>query len=457
MGEPPLIERIQSYRFSPTQILLIGYLILIASGTFLLSLPFAVQEGRTVSIMDAVFTATSAICVTGLIIKDTSADFSLFGQLVILLLIQLGGIGYMSAATILLVLVGKRIGLRERMLLQETMSTFTLGGLVRFLKAIAKFVILAELVGAIFLTARFMSEYSFGKAAYLGIFHAISAFNNAGFSLFSDSMAQYREDWVTNGVMIVLILLGGIGFLVYQDFRQWFNKEVPRISLHSKVVLVTTAGLVLFGWVCFIVFEHDNPASLGSLAWFDMGMTSLFQTVSIRTAGFSTTGIAVLSDPTLYLLILLMFVGGSPGSTGGGIKTTTLAVMIVSLWATMRGREDATIFYRRIPATVISKAFFLAAIAMILVTGETLLLLYTEELPFLQTLFEVTSAAGTVGMSTGDGTGKSFCALFTDFGKSVIILTMLLGRIGPLLIGMSALNKVHRARFRYPEGKIVIG
>ncbi|HSG05909.1 MAG TPA: potassium transporter TrkG, partial [Nitrospiria bacterium] len=413
MDQPPLIERIRTYRFSPTQILVIGYLVLIASGTFLLSLPFAAQEGRDISLMDAVFTATSAICVTGLIIKDTPVDFSLFGQLVILLLVQLGGMGYMSAATLLLLLVGKRIGLRERMVIQETLSTFTLGGLVRFLKNIAKFVLLVELVGAIFLTARFMSDYPFGKAAYLGIFHSISAFNNSGFSLFKGSMAQYREDWVTNGVMILLILMGGIGFLVYQDVRQWLNKEVSRISLHSKVVLVATAGIVFFGWAGFLVFEHDNPRSLGVLPWHEMGLTSLFQTVSIRTAGFSTTAIAPLSEPTLYLLILLMFVGGSPGSTGGGIKTTTLAVMIVSLWATMRGREEATIFYRRIPSMVIAKAFFLAALAMMLVTGETLLLLYTEGQPFLRTLFEVTSAAGTVGMSTGDGAGRSFCAVFT--------------------------------------------
>lgn len=343
------------------------------------------------------------------------------------------------------------------MVIQETLSTFTLGGLVRFLKNIAKFVLLVELVGAIFLTARFMSDYPFGKAAYLGIFHSISAFNNSGFSLFKGSMAQYREDWVTNGVMILLILMGGIGFLVYQDVRQWLNKEVSRISLHSKVVLVATAGIVFFGWAGFLVFEHDNPRSLGVLPWHEMGLTSLFQTVSIRTAGFSTTAIAPLSEPTLYLLILLMFVGGSPGSTGGGIKTTTLAVMIVSLWATMRGREEATIFYRRIPSMVIAKAFFLAALAMMLVTGETLLLLYTEGQPFLRTLFEVTSAAGTVGMSTGDGAGRSFCAVFTDFGKSVIILTMLLGRIGPLLIGMSAMAQAHRSRVRYPEGKIVIG
>lgn len=193
------------------------------------------------------------------------------------------------------------------------------------------------------------------------------------------------------------------------------------------------------------------------MSWASQGLTSFFQTISIRTAGFSTTEISVLSQPTLYLLILLMFVGGSPGSTGGGIKTTTLAVMVVSLWSTMKGREDVTLFYRRIPPRVVANAFFLAAIAMILVTGETLLLLYTEGKRFLPTLFEVTSAAGTVGMSTGDGAGRSFCALFTDFGKWVIVVTMLLGRIGPLLVGMSALTQTHRPRFRYPEEKVMIG
>ncbi len=452
-----ILESVRNYRLSPTQLLVVGYLILIASGTFLLLLPYSVQEGRSVSFLDAVFTATSAICVTGLIIKDTPVDFSFFGQMVILILVQLGGIGYMSAATILLVLVGKRIGLRERMVIQETLSTFTMGGLVTFLKQITRFVILVELVGAIFLTARFMNEFSLSKAIYLGIYHSISAFNNSGFALFSDSLGQYRQDWLINMVMAILILLGGIGFLVYQDVLKWINREVSRPSLHSKVVLVATAVIVLLGWIFFIFFEHANPQSLGGMPWYSQGLTSFFQTISIRTAGFSTIDIAALSEPTLYLLILLMFVGGSPGSTGGGIKTTTLAVMVVSLWSTMKGREDVTLFYRRIPPRVVANAFFLAALAMILVTGETLLLLYTEEKEFLPTLFEVTSAAGTVGMSTGDGLGRSFCALFSDFGKSVIVVTMLLGRIGPLLIGMSALSQTRRARFRYPEEKVMIG
>lgn len=457
MEEATLRERIRAYRFTPTQMLVLGFVSVILAGTVLLSLPFAAAEGRVIRPLEALFTSTSAICVTGLIIKDTPVDFSLFGQIVILFLIQIGGLGYMSVATILLVALGKRIGLKERLMIQEALSTFTLGGLIRFIIAILKFTLVVELTGAALLASRFVQEMPMPKAIYFGIFHSISAFNNAGFALFSNSLINYRADIVVNGVVMVLVIMGGLGFLVYQDILNLIKKEVRRLSIQTKIILVTTAVGILVGWAGIFLFETGNPAGLQSIPWTERGLTALFQSVSARTAGFSTIDTGDLSAPTLYMLVIQMFIGGSPGSTGGGIKTTTLAIIFLALWSTMRGREDVSIFYRRLSPQVISKAFFLAAMAMILITGVTLLLMFTEKQAMIRTLFEVTSAAGTVGMTTGDGAGRSFSALFSDFGRAVIIITMILGRIGPLAIGITVMAHVQKARYRYPEGKVMIG
>lgn len=453
-----VIERVRTFRLSPAQILILGFAVLIGFGTLLLLLPFASSRGQALHPLEALFTATSAVCVTGLIILDTPNDFTLFGQIVILTLVQIGGLGYMTVATIMLVILGKRIGLRERLVIQETFSAFTLEGLIRFIIGIVKFTILVEFTGAVLLAVRFLEDdMALSKAIYFGIFHSISAFNNAGFSLFSNNLMDYRSDPMITSVVIVLIVLGGLGFLVYQDIVKRLKKEALRLTLHTKVVLTTTGILILLGWAGIWLFEYQNPASLQKLSWADQGLAALFHSVSARTAGLNTIDIGSLTAPSLYLLVILMFIGASPGGTGGGIKTTTFAIMAVALWSTMRGHEDATLFYRRISPQAIVKAFFIATMAMVLVTGMTLLLLYSEDQNMLRTLFEAASAFGTVGLSTGDGGVLNFCALFSAFGKLLIILTMLLGRIGPLAIGISAIQRPRHERFRYPEGKIMIG
>jgi len=457
MEQTTFTDRIRTYRLTPTQILILGFSFLIAIGTILLSLPFAAADGHGIAPLDALFTATSAICVTGLLTKDTAVDFSLFGQIVILVLFQIGGLGYMTFSTIMAVVMGKRIGLRERLVIQETFSTFTLEGLVRFTVGILQFTILAELVGAVLLTFRFVLDHPPVEAFYLGVFHSVSAFNNAGFSLFSSSLMAYRGDWVVNGVMMTLIILGGLGFLVYHDLIQRVRKDVLRLSLHTKVVLITSLILIVIGTAAFFLFERQNPATLQPLPFEEQLLASLFQSVSARTAGFNTVDIGAVTTPALYLLILLMFIGASPGGTGGGVKTSTFAVMVMALWATMRGKEDVTLFYRRLPPLVIAKAFFLASLAMILITGMTLVLLYSDHRSLQKTLFEVASASATVGLSTGDGGPRSLAALFGDFGKSILILCMILGRIGPLVIGITALTHIQRSRYRYPEGKVMIG
>ena len=363
----------------------------------------------------------------------------------------------MTFTTIMVVVMGKRIGLRERLVIQETFSTFTLGGLVRFIIGIIQFTILAELIGALLLTFRFALDHPPVQAFYLGIFHSVSAFNNAGFSLFSSSLVAYQKDWVVNGVVMTLIILGGLGFLVYHDLLQRVRKEVFRLSLHTKVVLITSLVLIVGGAASFLLFERQNPATLQPLPLQEQLLASVFQSVTARTAGFNTVDIGALTTPTLYLLVLLMFIGASPGSTGGGVKTSTFAVMAVALWSTMRAKEDVTLFHRRLSPLVVAKAFFLASLAMILVTGVTLALLYSDHQSLQKTLFEVASASGTVGLSTGDGGPRSLAAQFGDFGKSVLILCMILGRIGPVVIGITAMTYVQRSRFRYPEGKVMIG
>jgi trk/ktr system potassium uptake protein len=457
MNEATFTDRIRAFQLTPTQILVIGFASVITVGTILLSLPFAAAEGRVIAPLDALFTATSAICVTGLITKDTPVDFSLFGQTVILVLIQIGGLGYMTFSTVMAIVMGKRIGLRERLVIQETFSTFTLEGLVRFTIGIIQFTVIAELVGGAILTFRFIQDHPPIEAAYLGLFHSVSAFNNAGFSLFSTSLVAYRGDWLVNGVILVLIVLGGLGFLVYHDILRRVKKEVLRLSLHTKVVLITSLVLIVIGSATFFLFERQNPTSLEALPLREQILASVFQSVAARTGGFNTVDIGALTTPTLYMIVLLMFIGASPGGTGGGIKTSTFAVMAIALWSTMRAKEDVTIFYRRLSPLVVAKAFFLASLAMILITGVTLVLLYSDHQTLQKTLFEVASATGTVGFSTGDGGTRSLAAVFSDFGKSLLILCMVLGRIGPLVIGVTALSHVQRSRYRYPEGKLMIG
>jgi len=426
-------------------------------GAALLSLPFSISSGITLSWVDALFTSTSAVCVTDLIVKDTPSDFSLFGQLIILLLIQIGGLGYTTAATVMFLLLGKRISIRERLVMKEALNAISTEGILRLSKWILIITIALELIGAVILSMRFMQQYEPSRAIYLGIFHSISAFNNAGFSLFSNSLGDYRSDVIVNLVVGMLIVLGGIGFIVYGEVIQYyFKKEVYRLSIHSRLVLIMTGLLIAVGTLAFYLFESDNITMQG-LSIGERMMASFFQAVSSRTAGFSTVAVSTMFPFTLYFIIMLMLIGGSPGSTGGGIKTTTFGIMILALWSTMRGRRDVTLFNRRISPEVISRAFFLAFLAMLLITGFTLVLLYVEEKGFIVTLFEVVSGMATMGLSTGDGGVRSLTAVFSDFGKLLMVLAMFIGRLGPLTVGIGTIGTTRHERYRYPEEKVIIG
>jgi trk system potassium uptake protein TrkH len=418
--------------------------------------PFA-STGRGIGFIDALFTMTSAVCVTGLIVLDTPKDFTIFGQLVILAGIQLGGLGYSTMATLLLLAVGRRIGLRQRMMMMEVLSTLSMEGLVRYVKIIVVITFLVEAAGAGLLAIRFASDMEPLRAIYLGIFHAVSAFNNAGFSLFSKNLIPYRGDLLVNLTISLLIILGGIGFLVFRDILDNFHGERVRFSTHTKLAVLVTGLLIVGGTAGIWGFEIHNDRTLGALPPGEQIVVAYFHSVSARTAGFNTVDLSLMGKPALYLLILLMVVGGSPGSTAGGIKTTTFGIIVASIWGTLKGRADVMMFHRRIPHEIVAKSFILAALAWGLVTGFTMVLSYSENQEFLRLLFEVASAAGTVGLSTGNGGVLSLSALFSEFGKCIIIVTMFIGRLGPLALGLFAVRTHKELRYRYAEARVVIG
>ena len=444
--------------WTPSQVLAGGFFALIVVGTIFLALPFSASNGVSIGLLDAFFTSVSSVCVTGLIVKDTPVDFSIFGQIIIMLLVQIGGLGYMTSASVLYLIVGKRIGLAERLIMRESLNVLSMEGLVRFTKGVLYFTLVIEGLAALLLTIRFANDYSYVKALYLGIFHSVTSFNNAGFSLFSDNLMGYRGDIVINTVIMVNIILGGIGFIIYSDLYRYMKKEIQNLSLHTKLTLTTSFLLILGGAVLLFLFEsYDSPNIMQGASLSDGILESLFHSVSARTAGFNTVDVGKMAVDSIFVLIVLMVIGASPGSTGGGIKTTTFAIMMVALWSAVRGRQDSTIFRRRISVELVAKAFLLTTMVTIIIIISTTLLLLTENMSLMQTLFEVSSAFGTVGLSTGDGGVLSLSALFSTAGKIIISVTMYTGRLGPLLLSIAIVKGMYPQRYRYPEGKILIG
>ena len=452
-----IAERIKQRQATPAQVLVVGYAVVIAVGVLLLLLPFAAAPGRTISPVDALFMATSAVSVTGLVVKDLQTEFSLFGQVVIMLLVQIGGLGYMTSATVLALLLGKKIGLRERLVIQESMNALTLEGLIRITKTILGITLVVEGTGAALLAWDFSRTLPLPWAIYHGVFHAVAAFNNAGFSTFSRNLMDYRGDVVVNLVVTSLVIIGGLGFIVYSDLYKYLRGLVYRISVHTKLALTTSALLIVIPTALFLAFESGNNGTIGGLSFGEQLLAAYFQIVITRTAGFNTIDIGALGGVTLYMMILLMFVGGSPNGTSGGIKTTTFATMILALWATIRGRADVTAFHRRLTPETVARAFQLAMLAFLTTTGVTLAVLLVEKRVFLNTLFEVMSAFGTVGLSMGDGGVLSYSAIFSSAGKILICVMMFIGRVGPLTIGAALIQPRAHVRYRLPEGKCLIG
>ncbi|MCV4233494.1 TrkH family potassium uptake protein [Virgibacillus sp. LDC1] len=438
-------------RLSPPQILVLGFAAIIFIGTALLMLPISTSTGEPLEFIDALFTSTSATCVTGLVVVDTGTTFSSFGEVVIMLLIQIGGLGFMTMATLFALALKRRISLKDRLILQEAMNQSSMEGIVRLIRRVLLYSLIIEACGAVILSIRWAFDMPLGQAIYYGVFHAVTMFNNAGFDLFGDfrSLTGYVYDPVVNVVVMFLIVSGGIGFIVLSDLID-FRKQ-RRLSLHSKVVLTMTATLLLVGFIVILIFEFTNPRTLGSLNWGGKFFGALFQSVTPRTAGANTIDITGLRQATQFFIVILMFIGASPGSTGGGIKTTTFTIMVGAVIAMMRGREDIVMFRYRLAQERVLKALTIALLALLLVLTVSMILSTTEEGDFLEILFETTSAFGTVGLSMG------LTPDLTVFGKVLISITMFAGRLGPLTLAYALGPKKGKELYRHPEGKMIIG
>lgn len=446
MKSKPIFERL-----TPPQILVIGFAVIIVIGGILLSMPVSTSDGRGLPFIDALFTATSATCVTGLVVVDTGTYFSVFGQVVIMALIQVGGLGFMTMSTLIALVLRKRISLRERLILQEALNQGSMEGIVRLIRKVLVYSLTIELVAAMLFAIRWSFDYPVGTAVYKGLFHAVSMFNNAGFDLSGEfrSLMPYADDILINVVAMSLIILGGIGFIVMADVMEYRTRR--KLSLHTKVVLSMTSFLIILGAIVIFLFEYTNPRTLGSLNGTGKVLAAFFQSVTPRTAGANTVDIGGLRQATQFFIIILMFIGASPGSTGGGIKTTTFTTLIGAMVAMIRGKEDIVLFHHRLAKDRIYKAITLTLFAIFLVIVVAMVLSTTEDHQFLMILFEVTSAFGTVGLSMG------LTPDLTVFGKIMIMLTMFAGRLGPITLAYALQPKPEKELYRHPEGKIIIG
>ncbi|MBD0335474.1 MAG: ATPase [Cyanobacteria bacterium Co-bin13] len=436
----------------------LGFLIMVVLGTLLLFLPLATHDGQWNDPLIALFTATSAVCVTGLIVVDTGTYFSPQGQGIILGLIQLGGLGYMTATTLLLLLLGRRLGLRDRLAVQQSLDTAELAGSRTLVVSIIAMTLVFELTGAFLLMPTMIHDYGMSYGVWLALFHSISAFNNAGFSLFEDSLIQYATSAWVNFVIIALVIFGGIGYQVIMEGFMWMRDRIQgkreRIvfSLHFKVVTSTSITLVILGTLAILAIEYYNPATLAAANPDDRLLMALFQSVITRTAGFNSIDIGAMEGASLFIVIGLMFIGASPASTGGGIKTTTLRLLFTCTRMVLRGKEEVILYQRQIPSSRLLKAVaVIFGSLMVVMTVTTLLSLFDPEFRFIQLLFETVSAFATVGLSTG------ITADLTPISKLLIIVTMYVGRVGVLLLIASLLGDPQPSVIHYPEEDVLIG
>lgn len=447
------MERIWKRRTN-VEIIALGFAIVIFIGTILLMLPIANNDHVPTSFVDALFTATSATCVTGLVVFDSATHWSLFGQCVILLLIQIGGLGFITIGVFLATYLKKKISLRQRGLIEESVSTLKLAGGVKLVKHIIKGTLLFEGTGAVILSFVFVEDFGLVKGIYYGIFHSISAFCNAGFDLLGviepyGSLVPYATSPVVNITIMALIIIGGLGFIVWEDIyeKKW---KVKNYLLQTKVVIVTSIILIFGGALLFYIFEKQN--TLWGLNQKDAIFASLFQSVTTRTAGFNTVDVSHLSPATSLLMMMLMFVGGSPGSTAGGIKTTTLAVLVIFVYSTITNKSDANVFNRRFDSKIIKKACSVFLINMsLIIFGSIVIFANQPELNFQGVLFEIFSAMGTVGISTG------ITRDLTVLSRIVIIILMYSGRVGSLTFALSLARKKKISNCMNPAEKVAIG
>ncbi|MBR5188220.1 MAG: potassium transporter KtrB [Clostridia bacterium] len=447
------------FTLSTTHIILISFLLVVLIGSLLLSLPISVQNGKSVSYIDALFTATTATCVTGLTTVTTATTWSFFGQAVILLLIQIGGLGTITVLTGFMVVMHKRIGMKDRQLIQAAFNLDTMSGLVRFVKKVILGTFLAESIGAILYMTVFVPEFGL-KGIWISIFNAVSAFCNAGMDIISDnSLCNYATNPLIISVTSVLIILGGLGFIVWWDvlrvcknFKQQKLKCFAKLTLHSKIVLTSTLCFIFLGTLFILLFEYNNPQTMGNATLFDKLQIAFFQSITTRTAGFITVPQENFTNASALICLMLMFIGGSPVGTAGGIKTITITILIVTAIATVRNKRDISIFQRNLSKETIHKTIAVFITFSFIVISSTILLSAFMEAPILDIFYEAVSATATVGLS------RNLTPFLNIFGKWIIIITMYFGRVGPMSLAIAFNIKKETVNIiKNPTENITIG
>ena len=425
-------------RFTTTQIILLSFLLVILIGSVLLALPISSTNGIAVPYIDALFTATTSTCVTGLVTLPMSSTWSVFGQIVILILIQIGGLGVITIMTGLMLLLNRKLGISDRLLIQEAFNLNTMSGLVKFVKNVLFGTLIIEGIGAVLYMLVFVPEFG-AKGIWISVFNSVSAFCNAGIDIIADnSLCNYAANPLINIVTSALVILGGLGYIVWWDVLRVVKSRSPKnrkifrhLTLHSKIAITVTAGLILAGAILIFIFEYANPLTIGEMDLFDKIQVSFFQSVTTRTAGFASVPQENLTNASATVSVILMLIGGSPVGTAGGMKTVTIAVLICAAFATIRNKNSATLFGRRISDDSVKKAVAVAVMFLTICVSSTVLILATSNASAIDAVYETVSATATVGLS------RNFTATLNAFGKLIIIVTMYFGRVGPISLAVA--------------------
>lgn len=440
----------------PLQVIALGFVLIILVGAFILTLPISSRTGEPTDFVTALFTATTSTCVTGLVVVDTYTHWSFFGQCIILTMIQIGGMGFMLMLAALSIILGRKITIRERVLIGKSISLDSMSGIVKLSKKIIFRVFLVEAFGAAILTVRFLRDFPIKDAVWNGIFHSVSAFCNAGIDLMGGmggeycSLAPYAGDFTVTFTVILLIVLGGLGFYVWDDVLSM--RKGKRLSLHTRLVLTTTAVLLISGTVFFLIAEWNNPATLGNKNLYDKILLSCFQSATTRTAGMDQLGQAKLTPASTVMTMLLMFIGGSPGSTAGGVKTVTVALLVLTALSTLKGKHNIVVYGRNLSYRYVLDAVTIIMVGVVCVFGSTLLISMIDGVTFETAMFECVSAFATVGLSEGITPGLSILS------RLVIIALMYMGRVGIITLGLAIIVRGKKeTNIKYPEGKIIVG
>ncbi len=456
------MKRLLHIKMTTTRIIVLGFLAGISLGSFLLWLPVSSKAGQDISFVDSLFVATTSLCVTGLTPVVMAEQWSYFGQAVILFLMQFGGLGVITFTTTVLLLLGKRITLKERMLIQDSYNLDSISGVVKMTKRIVKGTLLVESCGAVLYSFVFIPQYGVAEGIWKSVFHAVSAFCNAGLdTLGSNSLMVYQTDVIINVATMLLIVFGGLGFPVWWDvldvLKRAKRKEIlwrdsfSKLGVHSKLVLVMTAALIFGGGLLILLFEYHNPATIGELSFGNKVMVSLFESVTLRTAGFQTIAQESMTEASTLLALMLMFIGGSPSGTAGGVKTVTMLILILSMLAAVKGTDEVRAYHRKISDNYVRRAVAVIVVFFVALMAVAMALSITEDGSFVDILFEATSAMATVGLTRG------LTGSLTTAGKLIIIVAMYLGRLGPITMALAFNAKQYEGKKTYAEGKVIIG